>query len=85
MERKVGQNRQPSSVFESILYRYLLSVLFPIQIKLDSERSSFFSESYARQMKKLVNWRRDWFACTSAVVPCHFAALPSCLLWTDLK
>lgn len=33
MERKVGQNRQPSSVFESILYRYLLSVLFPIQTR----------------------------------------------------
>ena len=33
MERKVGQNRQPSSVFESILYRYLLWVLFPIQTR----------------------------------------------------
>ena len=85
MERKVAWARianlpQCLSLFYIGIYSQ-----FYFPFKLDSERSSFFSESYARRVKKLVNWRRDWFACASAVVPCRFAALPSRLLSTDLK
>lgn len=83
MERKVGQNRQPSSVFGSILYRYLLWVLFPIQTR--QWAVVFLSWELRAASEKLVNWRRDWFACASALVPCGFTAFPSRLLSTDLK
>ena len=77
MERKVGQNSQPSSVFKSILYRYLLWVLFPIQTKQPAV--VFLSWVLRTASEKTGEWMREWFSYASALAPCglNFAALAS--------